>query len=845
MTHSPLASFAAAIRGLYGRFVAAVFARPRSAALIITLALVPGAILDAQYFANVRTSLEDLLPKDAPSVRALDTLHAKLGGQAHLTVIAQSDDPQTNRRFIDELGARLKARAPPEARSIEVRVTAERQWLLDHGALLMPRGDFDRLAGELETAIHDAKVAANPFNLDLDDGAAAERDQAWKKLGEEAKATAARYDRFPGGYFESQDGRTVVLLIWLQGSEVELGPAEHLMAAVKAEVAAIRGNYPPGLVVAYNGEVPNLIEEHQAILQDLSVSSLLVFVLVGLLIVLYFRSIRSVIAVAISLVPGLVASFAVGRLTVGSLNSNSAFLGSIIAGNGINYPIIFLAYYRARPPSETRVLAVRDAAVQALPGTLGAALTASAAYGALATATFRGFSEFGWIGGIGMVLTWLLSFLTLPVAIALLDPPRRQREGTPLSDRIEAFFARPWAPRLAAGAFLALALSGTALGLWRGWREGYYERDILALRNRESVRSGSASWDKKVGELFGIWLNPVVALAPDPAQRQEVAARLREGLTTGQPAPAERIETIDEYAPPAAEQAARLARLQKLAGAVRELPEADIPKDARPVVKAWFDPANLRPIAPAEVPYPLRQAFTEHDGRTDRVVLIFPSLKINYNDTQNLMTFVDRLEHVSLPAGTVVGGAFLFMAEIIRLVRHESTNVVLVVCLLVSAALVPIFLRRPSRIAKSVGTVALVAICAQSIMLALGVHINMFNFAAVPVTIGVGADYVVNLLGAMDAFGVDARGACARMGGAILLCSLTTVVGYLSLVFAQSGALRTFGWAAVLGELMAVTTVLLVVPALSRERPAHATNLLTPFPELSREAGEGAKRTTA
>jgi hypothetical protein len=56
------------------------------------------------------------------------------------------------------------------------------------------------------------------------------------------------------------------------------------------------------------------------------------------------------------------------------------------------------------------------------------------------------------------------------------------------------------------------------------------------------------------------------------------------------------------------------------------------------------------------------------------------------------------------------------------------------------------------------------------------------------------------------------------MGGAILLCSLTTIVGYASLLVAQSGALRTFGWAAVLGEVMAVVTVLLVLPAVL---PAH------------------------
>ena len=80
----------------------------------------------------------------------------------------------------------------------------------------------------------------------------------------------------------------------------------------------------------------------------------------------------------------------------------------------------------------------------------------------------------------------------------------------------------------------------------------------------------------------------------------------------------------------------------------------------------------------------------------------------------------------------------------------------------------------------------------------------------------------MNLIGAMDAFGVNARKACARMGGAIFLCSLTTVVGYASLLIAQSGALRSFGWAAVLGEAMAVAVVLLVLPVLMPRQAKNA-----------------------
>jgi predicted RND superfamily exporter protein len=162
-------------------------------------------------------------------------------------------------------------------------------------------------------------------------------------------------------------------------------------------------------------------------------------------------------------------------------------------------------------------------------------------------------------------------------------------------------------------------------------------------------------------------------------------------------------------------------------------------------------------------------------------------------------------------------------------VHQEAPRVVLVVCALVALVLVPIFWTRPGRIPLVIITVAPVAIAAQAIMLALGVKINMLNFAAVPITIGVGADYVINLVGAMDSLNLDARRACARMGLAILLCSLTTIVGYASLLVAQSGALRTFGWAAVLGEVMAVVTVLLVLPAvLPTRHPPVATTPARP-----------------
>jgi predicted RND superfamily exporter protein len=796
----------------YGRFVTWVCARPRQAAAFLILLCLPALALTAKFFSHVEAGLQELLPRDAPTVRALDRIHARLGSQSHLTVIARSPDPATNRRFMDALAARLRARNIPEAKSVQGDVRAERAWLRGRAPLLLPAAKFDDLIGQVEEAVRASKAKANPLFVSVSD-ANETLDQKWAAVRQRAQQETRAYDRFPNGYLETRDGEMVVMLVRLVGSEVDMGPSTRLLDAVKAEVAALRAQFPASLQVAYTGDVPNLIEEHDAILSDLSVSSVLVFLLVALLIIGYFRSPRSVLVVLIGVVPGLLFTFAIGNILVGHLNSNTAFLGSIIAGNGINYPLLFLAYFRARSPSEPLAESITRAARHALPGTLGAAATASAAYAGLASSNFRGFSQFGWLGGAGMLTTWLLTFVAVPVAIALWRPPRLGERPTKGQRRLLVQFSRRSTPQVLAGVFVVGALLIAAIGIGRGVQGGVYEMRLQALRNRTSLKSGSASWEPKMTALFGSWINPVVVLVDRPEDRERAAAELRRTLMTeGQPL-VDRIDTIEQFRPPLAEQQRRLERLRKLARAVHALPTDAIPEDARPFVDEWLAPARLDPITTAEIPDILLQGFHELDGTVDRSVLIYPAIAIDYEDGVNMQVLARALAESHLPDGAVAGGAFLFMADVFRLVHQEVPRVVIVVCLLVAGVLVPIFLARRRRIALVIGTIAPVAVAAQAIMLALGVKVNMLNFAAVPITIGVGADYAVNLLGAMDTLRLDARRACARMGSAILLCSMTTIVGYASLLLAQSGALRTFGWAAVLGEVMAVVTVLLVLPA--------------------------------
>src|SRR4029077_6331222 len=107
-----------------------------------------------------------------------------------------------------------------------------------------------------------------------------------------------------------------------------------------------------------------------------------------------------------------VLAFATASLrpfSVTELNSNTAFLGSIIVGNGVNFGIVLLGRYVEERQRGVAVQQAMGLAVWgARTGTAAAALAAGASYASLALTDFQGFRQFGLIGGIGMLLSWLL-----------------------------------------------------------------------------------------------------------------------------------------------------------------------------------------------------------------------------------------------------------------------------------------------------------------------------------------------------------------------------------------------------------------------------------------------------
>jgi hypothetical protein len=107
------------------------------------------------------------------------------------------------------------------------------------------------------------------------------------------------------------------------------------------------------------------------------------------------------------------------------------------------------------------------------------------------------------------------------------------------------------------------------------------------------------------------------------------------------------------------------------------------------------------------------------------------------------------------------------------------------------------------------------------------VKLNFLNFVAIPITIGLGAEYAHNIMQRYRIEGPDhVRHVVLQTGGAVTLCSLTTTIGYLALLMSINRGIRSFGLSAAIGELTCLTAAVLWLPAtlvvLHRRRRARS-----------------------
>jgi predicted RND superfamily exporter protein len=233
-------------------------------------------------------------------------------------------------------------------------------------------------------------------------------------------------------------------------------------------------------------------------------------------------------------------------------------------------------------------------------------------------------------------------------------------------------------------------------------------------------------------------------------------------------------------------------------------------------LKDVIPPRDLVPYGLANLPDSIARPFAEKDGTRGRLVVIEPAPN-GSTDLRYLLRYSDSFRETRLPSGKIVRGSgrAVIFADVLKSVVHDIRRAVaLSLGLTVFAVLVTF---RQGRLhALTVLFALLVGVAGEVVFLyGANVKLNFLNFAALPITFGIGVDYAVNVVQRYRADGSrDILAALRTTGGAVVLCSLTTTFGYLALIGSHNRAIRSLGVIAVVGEVSCLLAAVTVLPAL-------------------------------
>jgi hypothetical protein len=784
---------------------------------------------------ELRLRYEQMLPESAPAVIELHRLEQRTTASQTVMIVLEGDDEKALRSMGDALVPRLVALGQDRISSAEDGIQASRSFLLPRAGLFLEKEDLEQLRHDVDVR-WDYEVAKTTGALiDEDEPPPPPLDaESMKKRFEgkaKDKAGGADADKYPDGYYESKDRKALVVVAHSPIAAGDLDRIAKALDGVHAAVAETKASRPEyaAVRVTYAGDMPTGFKEYGAIKNDLLQVGVVGVSLVLGIVLLYFFRVRALLTMSVTILTGLVWTFGLTELVIGHVNIATGFLFSIVAGNGINFGIIFMSrFFEDRRAGETPGQGVLTAMAGTWQSTLVACLAASAAYASLIVTDFHAFKHFGIIGAMGMLACWVVTMLVTPPVLLLVDRrPRAKVERTDtLFGRLRTsgveygrFFAAivPAAPRGWVAVGVALLAFGTAAA-WAYVRRDPMEYDLSKVQNDRDTQSDlSHAWAVAEGVL-GAFPNAMVVLCDSPEQAKELEGVLHERWDAA-PAgakPFAAVHTLGAFVPP--QQAEKLPTLLALGERLRRAHERGLVKEEdwkkiEPVLPP--EDGELEPWGLSDLPEPLARPFTERSGVRGTLVLIEPEPGPATDDLRYLMRYSGSFRETKLPSGAVVRGSgrAVIFADILSAVVSDIPKAI-GVSLVMTFLTVFLTFRRGAKSVTVLGALA-VGVGGLAIYLWLrDIKLNFLNFAALPITFGIGVDYAVNLMQRYHADGSkDVVSALRTTGGAITLCSLTTVLGYIALIGSHNQAIRGLGVIAVWGEITCLSAALLVLPA--------------------------------
>ena len=797
--------------------------------VLLVSALVVAVCVKLASGLEIRSSFQELLPEDVPSVQEIKQLIQRVGGDGTVLVVVESLDGPSGLPRAEALAPALarefNGMGPDQIRSVQWNMAPIRAWYETHWPLFVPLDDLRQARDAVRDEIRRRTLASNPLAVSLDDE---EATAAPATLPEAAdfldpkkplprERVAERFARYVDGFMVSPDHRSLTLIVRPAGTSLGVSEARALIDRMQSVVDRHKPELERDhLRVGFGGTFPLFIAEYEAIINDVASTALLCVSLVLLSILLFFKDIRSVTSLGLAVLMAVGVTFGLTRLVIGYLNTQTAFLGAIVVGNGINYGLIYLARLKQL---RWQGMSLREACLQSAETTARATLLASAAtsvsFGVLVVAANRGFRHFGFIGGIGMLLCWLCTFLLVPALLTVYEklrgPPKVRPDTT--QETLRPVIARMLEYRRPIIAAFAVLTVISAVLFIRQIPDAM-ERNLDNLTNDLKGHDQLKADHDRANSALGRSISGAIALFDSWPEADQFCGVIRERMKQ---APYDQLidscDTLSSVAP--RDQDEKLKVIREI---VAELPDRLVrrldPAQQQRVRQVREQLAAQKPVTVEQADPVLVDRFRERDGTVGRLAVVTAKPLAKLELAQNLEDFVRGVRGVQIGGKTYdATGENVIFADLLTNIDREGPRTAFLsfagVCLLVL-----LFFRRLRTAAEVMGSLFIGVVLMCGIAAVVDLKINFFNFIVYPITFGIAVDYGANIAARNRERQGDVIGSLAEVGPAVTLCSWTSIIGYGSLLFSLNRALRSFGWYAMAGEVTTIITAIVLLPAL-------------------------------
>lgn len=781
-----------------------------------------------KLMTNVATELIHLLPNHYPSVKLSDQLKEQFHRRSSLFVVINSPSAEVNEATVKDL-----------------KIHLEKNDLVDHADIEKPGYDFidqnkliladldsiTQIRDRLRDRIQREKLGG--LYLDFEDQNTSTKTNDFDALIQEyqnkyTQGVESRYRR-------NKDGTVYVIDLYPKNQDNSLSFFKFFDTAIEDVVQKFDfQKYGRDIKVGYAGAMRTRVDQYDSLIRDLKIGGIVSTVSIFIVFYFYFgRFIRPqkknfknniltflirfvpVVMVFIPMIFSTLIAFCFCSFFFTQLNIVTSFLFAIIFGLGVDIGIhLVTRYIQDRRKGLSLEKVHHDVVKRTGKSCATSVLTTVASFYILVVNDFKGFSDFGWIAGNGLIIALLSYLIFQPCLILLVErfhllgknifsspilPRENRKKHIP--------FAKPTLVFLTICTLLSLFSVGHLSFEW----------DFSKLKMKSSSREEQKDM---VAGTTGRVNAPAAYIVNSPEEAHALSQEIRQRKVSDSDFP-----TIDYffsyYDLFPSDQSNKTLLWKEISQLLNDDALLASLKDNEKTLVGDLQTAisKIKPIHESDVPSDLIQTFwgSKEPGQGFSAAFVMPLSHLQLDNGITAKEFYKDVAEVKTNNKTfsAVSDAIVF-AQVLVTLFHDAKIAIILSSLILTLLIVAHY--------RNLRKTVFVLLCLSTgilwmfvLMAFFGIKLNFYNMIIIPAMIGMGEDNSVHILDRFEETGrYSILDVLRTSGGSAFMASIATILGYAGLCFAHHPGLNSIGWMAIIGLVTCLMASLVVLPLMAQ-----------------------------